>query len=158
MKWYDNLETPIGWLEIYASENAVNRVEFCEVPIKRPNTNSVTDLAKMELNAYFQGELTRFTVPYQQAGTEFQQRVWHALTTVPYGTTAAYSEIAEKIVNPKAVRAVGGANNRNKIAIIVPCHRVIGKNGQLVGYFGGVERKKYLLALEQKSEQQDGSK
>ncbi|MGL5548329.1 MAG: methylated-DNA--[protein]-cysteine S-methyltransferase [Culicoidibacterales bacterium] len=148
--WNDSLETPIGLLEIYATETVVVGVKFSEIPPAKLRRNAITDQAKSELAAYFRGELTEFTVPYQQLGTDFQQRVWQTLGTIPYGTTVSYSDIAQKMQQPKAVRAIGGANHRNQVAIIIPCHRVIGKNGNLVGYASGIERKKYLLALEQR--------
>ncbi|WP_390960950.1 methylated-DNA--[protein]-cysteine S-methyltransferase [Photobacterium sanguinicancri] len=101
-----------------------------------------------QLDAYFSGSLTRFTVPLAPQGTEFQKQVWTALRSVPYGETCSYKAIAEAISNPKAVRAVGAANGKNPIAIIVPCHRVIGADGKLTGYAGGVEMKAFLLKLE----------
>ncbi|KMV31956.1 methylated-DNA--[protein]-cysteine S-methyltransferase [Photobacterium swingsii] len=101
-----------------------------------------------QLDAYFSGTLTRFTVPLAPEGTEFQKQVWRALRSIPYGETCSYKTIADAINNPKAVRAVGAANGKNPIAIIVPCHRVIGSNGKLTGYAGGVDMKAYLLKLE----------
>lgn len=101
-----------------------------------------------QLNAYFAGALTDFGVDLELAGTEFQQRVWAALRTIPYGETRSYGEIAEQIGSPGAARAVGLANGRNPIAIIVPCHRVIGAAGSMTGYGGGIDRKKMLLTLE----------
>ncbi|MEE9168363.1 MAG: methylated-DNA--[protein]-cysteine S-methyltransferase, partial [bacterium] len=97
---------------------------------------------------YFRGKRMTFSVPIRFDGTDFQNKVWHALTEIPYGQTVTYKEVAEKIGNPKAVRAVGNANNRNPIAIVVPCHRVIGADGKLVGYGGGLEMKEKLLKLE----------
>ena len=101
-----------------------------------------------QLKAYFSGKLRSFDVPVQGAGTDFQQEVWRALLDVPYGETRSYGEIANSIGNPKAVRAVGAANGRNPIAIVVPCHRVIGSDGTLTGFGGGLPRKQYLLNLE----------
>ena len=103
-----------------------------------------------ELDAYFDGELTEFTIPTHGHGTPFQQRVWAALRDIPYGHTTSYGAIATAIGNPKAVRAVGLANGRNPISIIVPCHRVVGANGSLTGYGGGLANKEILLALEQR--------
>lgn len=103
-----------------------------------------------ELKAYFDGRLKKFSVPVSLHGTEFQKKVWHTLQQIPYGETRSYGEIAECIGSPKACRAVGSANNHNPVAIIVPCHRVIGANGKLVGYAGGLDVKKYLLDLEKK--------
>jgi methylated-DNA-[protein]-cysteine S-methyltransferase len=101
-----------------------------------------------QLDAYFGGELTEFDVAFDATGTEFQRRVWRALCDIPYGETISYGELARRVGNPKASRAVGLANGRNPIAIIVPCHRVIGASGTLTGYGGGVERKRALLELE----------
>lgn len=103
---------------------------------------------KQELYQYFNGSLKKFTIPLRLFGTEFQRRVWRALLDVPYGRCVSYKDIASAIGDPKAVRAVGGANNRNPIAIIVPCHRVIGADGRMVGYGGGLSIKESLLALE----------
>nr|WP_305881892.1 methylated-DNA--[protein]-cysteine S-methyltransferase [Endozoicomonas sp. SCSIO W0465] len=105
--------------------------------------------SKKELEAYFRGELTRFTVALDLRGTDFQQQVWRALQQIGYGQRCSYQDIASSIHRPKAVRAVGAANGANPVAIIVPCHRVIGKNGKLTGYAHGVEMKQYLLDLEQ---------
>lgn len=102
-----------------------------------------------EIMRYFSKKRKSFDIPIKLEGTEFQKRVWDALIQIPYGKTCTYKDIAEKIGNPKACRAVGGANNKNPIMIIVPCHRVIGKNGDLVGYAGGIEVKQKLLDLEQ---------
>jgi methylated-DNA-[protein]-cysteine S-methyltransferase len=100
---------------------------------------------KRQLTAYFAGSLTEFDLPLQMQGTVFQQRVWEALKTIPYGTTLSYGALAQQIGQPKASRAVGLANGRNPVSIIVPCHRVIGANGKLTGYGGGIERKQWLL-------------
>ena len=101
--------------------------------------------AASQLAAYFAGQLTEFDLPLAAAGTYFQRRVWSALQQIPYGETWSYGQLASKIGNPAAVRAVGLANGRNPIAVIVPCHRVIGADGSLTGYGGGLERKRYLL-------------
>ena len=104
--------------------------------------------AAAELEAYFAGQLRTFTVPLAPAGTEFQHRVWAALREIPFGKTATYGEIAARVGNPRASRAVGQANNRNPIPILIPCHRVIGASGQFTGYAGGLAVKQKLLALE----------
>lgn len=103
-----------------------------------------------ELRAYFAGTLTAFTVPPDLRGTPFQQSVWRQLCAIPYGGTVSYGELARSIGQPKASRAVGMANNRNKIGILVPCHRVVGQDGKLVGYGGGLDRKRFLLELERR--------
>lgn len=104
---------------------------------------------KRQLQAYFAGELRHFELPLAPQGTAFQQRVWQALTTIPYGQTCSYGDIARQIEQPKASRAVGAANGRNPIPIIIPCHRVIGSTGKLTGFGGGLAAKEILLALEQ---------
>lgn len=101
-----------------------------------------------ELEMYFKGELKRFTVPIVYNGTKFQESVWNALLNIPYGETRSYQEVAEEVGSEKAVRAVGGANNKNPLMILIPCHRVIGKDGSLVGFGGGLELKSELLNLE----------
>jgi methylated-DNA-[protein]-cysteine S-methyltransferase len=101
--------------------------------------------AKQQLTAYFAGTLTQFELPLQMSSTPFQQRVWEALRTIPYGATISYGELAQQIGQPKASRAVGLTNGRNPLSIIVPCHRVIGTNGKLTGYGGGLECKQWLL-------------
>jgi methylated-DNA-[protein]-cysteine S-methyltransferase len=104
--------------------------------------------AREQLEAYFAGQLTIFDLPLAPQGTEFQQRVWTTLRDIPYGETISYAELARRIGKPQAVRAVGAANGRNPISIIVPCHRVIGSDGSLTGFGGGIERKRWLLAHE----------
>lgn len=104
--------------------------------------------AGSQLSEYFQGKRKEFDLPLAPVGTDFQRRVWDALLTIPYGKTRSYGEIAAQIGQPKASRAVGGANNRNPIMIVIPCHRVIGANGSLTGYGGGLDVKQYLLELE----------
>lgn len=103
---------------------------------------------KQQLDEYFAGKRRDFDLPLAPQGTEFQVKVWDALYTIPWGETRNYGQIAAQVGNPKAARAVGGANNRNPIAIVIPCHRVIGANGAMVGYRGGVDIKEYLLELE----------
>ncbi|HEY9677843.1 MAG TPA: methylated-DNA--[protein]-cysteine S-methyltransferase [Drouetiella sp.] len=108
-------------------------------------------LARRELKEYFAGTLTEFTIPTKASGTEFQKRVWNELSKIPFGVSISYGELARRIDNPKACRAVGLANGQNPISIIVPCHRVIGSAGKLTGYGGGLPRKEFLLGLEQPS-------
>jgi len=101
-----------------------------------------------QLDEYFNGRRTIFDVPVRQKGTKFQQSVWNVLTDIPFGKTISYGDVAKMLNNPKSMRAVGAANGQNKVWIIVPCHRVIGANGSLTGYAGGIERKKWLLGHE----------
>jgi methylated-DNA-[protein]-cysteine S-methyltransferase len=114
----------------------------------RGDDEQVLAEARRQLDAYFAGRLSAFDLPLDPAGTAFQVQVWHQLTRIPYGRTISYGELARRIANPSASRAVGLANGRNPIAVIVPCHRVIGADGSLTGYGGGLERKRTLLDLE----------
>ena len=124
----------------FCDESGVAGLTISETPL-------LTEAAK-QLLEYFSGNRTSFDLPLAPSGTEFQQKVWQALQTIPYGETWSYKKVAEAIGNPKASRAVGMANNKNPIAIMIPCHRVIGANGKLVGYAGGLDIKSTLLELE----------
>ncbi len=128
--------------------------EYERYPIRRegaePSNAAILLDAERQLAEYFGGWRTAFDLPVKAPGTAFQQQVWAALQEIPYGHTISYGGLAERLGNPKAVRAVGSANGHNPIAIVVPCHRVIGANGSLTGYGGGLERKKFLLELESK--------
>lgn len=140
-------KSELGWIEVTANEEAVTSVFFDEER-KEENVNEIVQQCLLQLDEYFNKKRTTFSLPLQALGTQFQTTVWDALCTVPYGTSASYLDIATKIGNEKAVRAIGGANSRNPISIIVPCHRIIGKNGKLVGYEGGLWRKEWLLKHE----------
>ncbi len=113
-------------------------------------SNTIIDNTKMELEKYFKGELKTFTIPTKTFGTTFQKQAWNELCKIPYGETITYKEQAVRLNNPKAMRAVGGANSKNKIALIIPCHRVIGANNELTGFASGLWRKKWLLEHEYK--------
>ncbi len=142
-------QSPIGYLKITASETALLKIEHATE--QGENTeNSITKQTQMQLEDYFAGKRKSFDIPLDLQGTDFQKQVWQALIQIPYGKTCSYKELAQAIEKPKAIRAVGGANNKNPVSIIVPCHRVIGANKKLVGYAGGLDRKEGLLALEQK--------
>lgn len=147
-------ESPIGKILLQSTNDALIRLDFIEENILKGPGNSVLssilDRTRVELDEYFRGDRQTFTIPILQEGTAFQRSVWKALTTIPYGVTKSYEDIAVQIGNPKSVRAVGLTNSRNPISIIVPCHRVIGKNGNMVGYASGVWRKEWLLAHERK--------
>lgn len=117
--------------------------------------DSRTQHLRQELDAYFQGRLKRFSVPLETVGTPFQKQAWNALVEIPYGETRSYKEQAQRLGNPQAVRAVAAANGMNKISILIPCHRVIGSDGKLTGYAGGLRRKQFLLALERGEAQTD---
>jgi methylated-DNA-[protein]-cysteine S-methyltransferase len=144
-------QTDIGEIGIAENGQAITNIYFQGESVPKDmvlnETNLIKEAAK-QLNSYFAGELRTFELPLAPEGTEFMRSVWKALCEIPYGKTFSYKDIAQNIGNPKAVRAVGNANNRNPIPIIIPCHRVIGSNGKLVGYGGGLVIKKYLLDLE----------
>lgn len=144
----DYLNTEIGLLEITATKSGINSVFFVEQHRHDVLKNQWTDQAVIQLQAYFAGKRKEFDLPLNQQGTDFQQQVWQALLTIPFGQVASYADMAQAINNPKAVRAVGAANGKNPISIIVPCHRVIGANGTLTGYAGGLDRKQWLLQHE----------
>jgi methylated-DNA-[protein]-cysteine S-methyltransferase len=150
------LESPLGPVRISADEEAINEVHFLEeAELNSPlssnaSTNAVLEKCIKELIEFFEGNLTSFTVPVHQEGSEFQQKVWAELLNIPYGKTLSYLDLSKRIGDVKAIRAVGTSNGKNKIAIIVPCHRVIGTNGSLTGYAGGLGRKQWLLEHEMK--------
>lgn len=114
-----------------------------------PGNHPILDQLRAELVAYFTGDLQSFSVPLDTPGTEWQQRVWNALLTIPYGQTVSYGQLAEQLDNPGGSRAVGLANGKNRVSIIIPCHRVIAADGTLHGYGGGIERKRWLLDHEE---------
>lgn len=144
------VETPFGTLWLSAAREGLTGVAFAKPPAVAPAGEGASVLieAAAQLGAYFAGELERFDLPLAPAGTDFQRRVWDAVAAIPYGATASYSEIAAAVGRPSACRAVGAANGRNPLAIVVPCHRVVGAAGALTGYGGGLERKRALLDLE----------
>lgn len=144
----DYLDTPSGLLKISATDKAINAITFVVRQVEVNAANSLTEQAVLQLSEYFANTRRTFDLPLAAGGTAFQQQVWRLLCDIPYGETASYSDIARRLGNPKAVRAVGSANGKNPISIIVPCHRVIGANGTLTGYAGGLERKSQLLRLE----------
>ncbi len=162
------IETPLGTMLACAVEQGICFLEFSDrrmletefktltklfdAPIL-PGENRHFSLLRLQLNEYFEGGRKAFTLPLVMPGTAFQQQVWDALQKIPYGATLSYQEQANAVNNPKAVRAVALANGMNRIAIVVPCHRVIGSDGHLTGYGGGIWRKKWLLDLEQEHKQ-----
>ncbi len=143
--------TPVGPLTLQADAQGLCRVDFGQRAPVGPSDpdHPILKQAVEQLKAYFRGERTRFDLPLAPVGTAFQGRVWDALQTIPYGEVRSYLDIARAINSPQACRAVGMANNRNPISIIIPCHRVVGANGSLTGYGGGLETKIRLLQLEQ---------
>ncbi|MFA0567643.1 methylated-DNA--[protein]-cysteine S-methyltransferase [Vibrio gallaecicus] len=155
MNRFTYYQSPLGQMTLQANDDGLLGAWF-EVHTTQPEDLGTRDdsfpvllQTIRELSQYYSGEKVEFTVPIAAKGTEFQLSVWQALLAIPYGETWSYQQIADFIGNPKAVRAVGLANGKNPVSVIVPCHRVIGKNGKLTGYAGGVERKQKLLELEQ---------
>lgn len=154
---YYKMKSPIGNLNLVSSGDKLTALVFDQ------GWNNFVESEKLELiekkdkllvktekqlNEYFSGNRTEFDIPLEIGGTDFQNKAWKSLLTIPFGQTVSYAEQALKIKNPKAVRAVGAANAKNKIAIIIPCHRVVGKNGSLTGFAGGLNTKQQLLELE----------
>jgi methylated-DNA-[protein]-cysteine S-methyltransferase len=149
-----SIDSPFGPIRLVATDDALVGVYL---PVQRPTrpleleqatSHPVLDRAAGQFQEYFQGERTGFSVPLAQPGTPFQQSVWAALLTIPFGAQRSYTWLAQQVGRPRAVRAVGAANGRNVLPIIVPCHRVVGRDGSLVGYGGGVEVKRWLLEHE----------
>ena len=141
-------ETKLGSVTIVEEDGALLAITTHRTYEGIKQETPLINEAYRQLSEYLLGERKRFDLPLNPQGTVFQQQVWKALCDIPYGETRSYKQIAEAIGNPKAVRAVGMANNRNPLLIVVPCHRVIGANGQLVGYGAGIDKKEFLLKLE----------
>lgn len=152
------MQSPVGLLTLVASDHGLAAVLWENDDPKRVRLGPIEARpdhpllleAERQLNDYFAGKLERFSLPLDFAGTEFQKKVWAALVAIPFGETRSYSQIAKEIGHPGAVRAVGAANGKNPISIIAPCHRVIGTNGKLTGFAGGLEAKAFLLGIESK--------
>ena len=140
--------SPIGNLRITGDEKGIISIDFTDEEVQKNAYHPVLDECLTQLDEYFKGNRKVFSLRIQPFGTEFQKMVWHELYKVPFGQTVSYIEIARRIGDEKAIRAVGNANNKNKIPIIIPCHRIIGHDGSLVGYAGGLWRKKWLLKHE----------
>ena len=149
------LRTPIGHLEVTGSENGVRSLYFLNFRVRPQHIPSCLRSCIAQLDEYFHGTRQKFDLKLDLEGSAFQLKVWNELLKIPYGTTISYMELAARIGNIKAFRAVGGANGHNPISIIVPCHRVIGSNGRLTGYRGGLKRKKWLLEHEHALLQRD---
>ncbi|HEX5073371.1 MAG TPA: methylated-DNA--[protein]-cysteine S-methyltransferase [Gemmatimonadaceae bacterium] len=151
---YDVVPTPIDRLVVASDGSSIVGVWMANAEpddrrwVDRCGTDSLIDEARRQLVAYFAGRLRTFDLPLAPNGTDFQRRVWSALREIPFGTTISYAELARRVSNSAAVRAVGAANGRNPIPIIVPCHRVIGSDGSLTGFGGGLHRKQWLLRHE----------
>jgi methylated-DNA-[protein]-cysteine S-methyltransferase len=151
-EWWTILEeTPVGPLLLTARDGALTGLQFDPGPERsghRDDDEPVLVDARRQLEEYFAGNRVQFDIPVSVDGTAFQKRVWEQLSKIPYGTTISYGELARRIDKPTASRAVGLANGRNPVAIFVPCHRVVGANGSLTGFGGGMDRKRALLDLE----------
>jgi methylated-DNA-[protein]-cysteine S-methyltransferase len=145
--FYASYSSPLGAITVSSNGAAVVEVGFCS-PTSSSDSCPIAHHAVQQLHEYFSGKRQHFELPLAPSGTAFQQRVWRALLTVPYGQTASYKDIASQLGDVNAVRAVGMANSRNPIAIIIPCHRIIGTDGSLTGYAGGLDKKQWLLQHE----------
>ena len=137
--------SPVGWLRLTGNSQFLQEITFTNESGPSETKFEILHQAVAQLKEYFEGTRFAFDVPLHPMGTAFQQKVWQALSAIPYGQTVSYKAIAIAVKNPKAVRAVGAANGKNPIPIIIPCHRVIGANGDLVGYSSGLWRKEWLL-------------
>ena len=151
--YYQQVSCPFGTVHLYATEQHLKALLFkpwakVEKSVLTQQSNAVLELTKSQLNEYFEGTRQTFSIPLASQGTDFQKQVWQTLITIPFGTTWNYGQLATAIGNKNASRAVGAANGKNPISIIVPCHRVIGANGTLTGYAGGLKAKEWLLKHE----------
>lgn len=152
--WYAELKSPLGVLLLESDGENITRIrlpeeEYANDPaVERVRKPALFREAAAQLNAYFRGERTAFDLPLEPEGTPFQNEVWSELRNIPHGETISYAELAERVGRKGSFRAVGAANGRNPLPIVIPCHRVIGSNGKLTGYAGGIEAKKKLLELE----------
>jgi len=157
--FFKTTKSPVGELKLVASDKGLAAILWENDDPKRvqlgtpeeDQNHPVLVETERQLKAYFAGDLEKFSLALDFAGTEFQKQVWAALVTIPFGETRSYAQIARQIGRPKAVRAVGTANGKNPISIIAPCHRVIGSNGKLTGFAGGLDAKAFLLGIEAKT-------
>jgi methylated-DNA-[protein]-cysteine S-methyltransferase len=155
--YYDYIDTPLGELELTSSNDFLVSALFVKTEknllSKQPVLHSaINEEAKKQLNAYFKKELTQFKLPINPAGTSFQKMVWSELVKIPFGTAISYLTLAKKLGDPNSIRAAASANGKNPITIIIPCHRVIGSDGKLVGYSGDLWRKEWLINHESRQE------
>lgn len=148
--YYGYYKSPIGNLRIVVDESSLVELDFNEDEKKQSDEHRYINEVKKQLDEYFKGTRELFDLNIKMNGTDFQNKVWNELTKIPYGETISYKELATRIGNDKACRAVGNANNKNKISIVIPCHRVVGSNKKLVGYAGGLEKKEWLINHENK--------
>ena len=150
MKEYAVMETPLGNVQAEVWDGYLVRLQFTEEPVTDTFLDGVLMDVRIQLGLYFQGKLDTFDIPVAFGGTDFQHKVWMEVNKIPFGETSTYEKIANNLGNPNAVRAVGTAIGANPILIMLPCHRIVGKYGQLTGYAGGLWRKSKLLEMEQK--------
>jgi methylated-DNA-[protein]-cysteine S-methyltransferase len=150
-KYITVISSPLGNLRLLATEEGLTELQFVQdAKTSKPILNPILELTIGELDEYFNGKRIKFDIPLLPEGTKFQQRVWQQLTHIPFGYTHSYKQLAIDLGDEKCIRAAGTANGKNPIPIIIPCHRVIGMNGTLVGYSGGLDKKQWLLEHEQK--------
>lgn len=148
------MDSPLGTLTLLGNGKALTALRIADKPLADKAQlasgakDAVLTKAKLQLKKYFEGKLSAFDIPMEAEGTPFQKKVWRTLSKIPFGKTASYKDIAVMMGNPKACRAVGTANGKNPLCIVVPCHRVISHDGSLGGYTGGLSKKRYLLSLE----------
>ncbi|WP_035695358.1 methylated-DNA--[protein]-cysteine S-methyltransferase [Christiangramia portivictoriae] len=143
-----NIRTPLGIATIIGDKHGIQQIKLDEVSVESSEIPEVLESAVLQLQQYFSGERQEFDLKLNPEGTDFQKKVWKELSYIPYGTTHSYLELSRKLGDEKAIRAVAAANGKNPLWIVVPCHRVIGIDGSLTGYAGGLHRKKWLLELE----------
>jgi methylated-DNA-[protein]-cysteine S-methyltransferase len=159
MLYQMELPTPVGYLRVRATNTAITEITFFDQALKANEVapNKITELALTQLQEYLNKERQQFDLPLAPQGTDFQKSVWQQLQTLEYGETVSYQTIAKALNKPTASRAVGAANGKNPIGVVIPCHRVIGANGSLTGYAGGLDRKQFLLALESHACESNGT-
>ncbi len=150
MQYQISFNSPLGFLALKSDGQSITSVSFSENELQEQNPCDILVQCQAQLESYFAGKLLTFDLPLSPEGTEFQQKVWAELLKIPYGETITYMDLAIRLGDAKAIRAAGTANGRNPIAILIPCHRVIGAGNKLTGYAGGIWRKKILLELEMK--------
>jgi methylated-DNA-[protein]-cysteine S-methyltransferase len=150
MEYYEILKTPIGFITLLGTQSYLQEVHFGKIKnsAEPAPASSAVALAKKQLGEYFKGERLKFDVPLSLVGTDFQKNVWKKLQRIPFGKISSYGEVAQKIGSPKAARAIGGANNKNPLPLFIPCHRVVGASGDLVGFAPGLSPKRWLLRFE----------
>lgn len=151
MQYQHSFKSPLGFLSLKSDGESITEISFAETEIQGDQLCEVLEKCKVQLEHYFSGDLLEFDLPLAPVGTEFQQKVWTELLKIPYGETITYMDLAVRLGDPKCIRAAGTANGKNPIAIVIPCHRVIGAGNKLTGYAGGIWRKKMLLELEIKN-------